>query len=96
LYVRINQRVDQMLRDGFENEAKSMLPFRKLNALNTVGYKEFFAFFDGEISKDEAVNKMKQHTRNYAKRQLTWFRNHGAYKEISTDIDLFLNIMKLG
>jgi tRNA dimethylallyltransferase len=96
LYNLINQRVDQMLKDGFEAEAKSLLSNRKLNALNTVGYKEFFSFFDGEISKDMAIDKMKQHTRNYAKRQLTWFRNHGSYKEISTDVDLFLNIMKLG
>lgn len=96
LYNRINKRVDQMLRDGFEAEAKSLLPNRNLNALNTVGYKEFFAFFDGELSKEIAIDKMKQHTRNYAKRQLTWFRNHGGYKEISTDVDLFLNIMKLG
>ncbi|MDC0467671.1 tRNA (adenosine(37)-N6)-dimethylallyltransferase MiaA [Bacteroidia bacterium] len=95
LYNRINKRVDQMLRDGFEAEAKSLLPNRNLNALNTVGYKEFFAFFDGELSKEIAIDKMKQHTRNYAKRQLTWFRNHGGYKEISTDVDLFLNIMKL-
>jgi tRNA dimethylallyltransferase len=96
LYNRINKRVEQMLRDGFEAEAKSLLPNRNLNALNTVGYKEFFAFFDGELSKEIAIDKMKQHTRNYAKRQLTWFRNHGGYKEISTDVDLFLNIMKLG
>jgi len=96
LYTRINQRVDQMLKDGFEAEAKSLLPYRKLNALNTVGYKDFFSFFDGEISKDIAIEKMKQHTRNYAKRQLTWFRNQGSYREISTDVELFLNIMKLG
>jgi tRNA dimethylallyltransferase len=96
LYNRINQRVDQMLKDGFEAEAKSLLPNRKLNALNTVGYKEFFTFFDGEMTKDVTVDKIKQHTRNYAKRQLTWFRNHGSYKEISTDVDLFLSIMKLG
>jgi tRNA dimethylallyltransferase len=69
LYNRINQRVDQMLKDGFEAEAKSLLPNRNLNALNTVGYKEFFAFFDGELSKEIAIDKMKQHTRNYAKGQ---------------------------
>ncbi|MDG1756020.1 MAG: tRNA (adenosine(37)-N6)-dimethylallyltransferase MiaA [Bacteroidia bacterium] len=96
LYSLINQRVDQMLKDGFEAEAKSLLPNRKLNALNTVGYKEFFTFFDGEMTKDVTVDKIKQHTRNYAKRQLTWFRNHGSYKEISNDVDLFLSIMKLG
>ena len=94
LYHRINKRVDQMLRDGFETEAKSLLPNRNLNALNTVGYKEFFSFFDGEIPKEIAINKMKQHTRNYAKRQLTWFRNYGGYKEITTNIDLFLSIIK--
>jgi len=96
LYRRINTRVDKMLKAGFEAEAKRMYPYRKLNALNTVGYKDFFSYFDGDMTKTNAVEKMKQHTRNYAKRQLTWFRNNGNYTEISTDVELFLNILKLG
>ncbi len=74
LYNRINNRVDEMLNKGLLNEAKSLLEFRNLNALNTVGYKELFEYFDGKLSLETAIEKIKQHTRNYAKRQLTWFR----------------------
>ena len=74
LYNRINHRVDDMMNQGWEEEAKSLLQFRNLNSLNTVGYKELFEYFDGKYSLEEAVEKIKQHTRNYAKRQLTWFR----------------------
>ncbi len=74
LYNRINHRVDDMMNQGLEEEAKSLLQFRNLNSLNTVGYKELFEYFDGKYSLQEAVEKIKQHTRNYAKRQLTWFR----------------------
>lgn len=74
LYNRINQRVDRMLQEGFVEEARALVPYRHLNALNTVGYKELFAFFDGEISFEQAIRDMKTHTRKYAKRQLTWFR----------------------
>lgn len=74
LYNRINQRVDQMFQEGLLEEARALVPYRHLNALNTVGYKELFAFFDGEISFEQAVRDIKTHTRKYAKRQLTWFR----------------------
>lgn len=74
LYQRINERVDKMMESGFENEARSLSPFRKLNALQTVGYRELFSYFDGEITLQEAVELIKQHTRHYAKRQLTWFK----------------------
>ncbi|PCJ67954.1 MAG: tRNA (adenosine(37)-N6)-dimethylallyltransferase MiaA [Bacteroidetes bacterium] len=90
LYDRINQRVDAMIQNGFEQEAKSVYPYRKLNALNTVGYKELFQYFDGEWTQSHAIDKMKQHTRNYAKRQLTWFRNQGSYTEISPNLDEIL------
>jgi tRNA dimethylallyltransferase len=74
LYERINQRTLQMMQQGFEAEAKAVLPYRQLQALQTVGYKELFDYFDGKCTLDEAVKLIQQHTRNYAKRQLTWIR----------------------
>ncbi len=74
LYDRINHRVDGMMEEGWLEEAKSVLPFRHLNALNTVGYKELFTYFDGKLTLEEAIEKIKTNTRRYAKRQLTWFR----------------------
>lgn len=76
LYERINSRVDLMMNDGLLQEAKRVYPLRALNALNTVGYKELFTHLDGEWSLEEAVEKIKQHTRNFAKRQMTWFNKH--------------------
>ncbi|MFZ4785779.1 MAG: tRNA (adenosine(37)-N6)-dimethylallyltransferase MiaA [Flavobacteriales bacterium] len=74
LYNRINQRVDQMISNGLLEEVKSLWDYRHLNALNTVGYKEIFDTIEGKHSFDQAIDKIKQHTRNYAKRQLTWWR----------------------
>ncbi len=74
LYQRINARVDQMMQDGLLAEAKSLYPFRNLNALNTVGYKELFGYFDGDYDIETAVNKIKKNTRVYARRQQTWFK----------------------
>lgn len=74
LYERINLRVDMMIADGLEAEARAMLPKRHLNALQTVGYREMFDYFDGKCSLDEAVELIKRNSRRYAKRQLTWFR----------------------
>ena len=79
LYERINRRVDKMVLDGLEEEAREVFKYRSYNATNTVGYKELFAYFDGEMSKKMAVEKIKQHTRNYAKRQITWFKNQGEW-----------------
>jgi tRNA dimethylallyltransferase len=73
LYERINKRVDVMIKDGLVEEANSLLKYRNLNALNTVGYKELFSYLDKEISLETAVGLIKQHTRQYAKRQKTWF-----------------------
>ena len=81
LYERINMRVDKMMGAGLLEEVKSVYPFKHLNSLQTVGYKELFSHLDGEISLDEAINQIKQHTRNYAKRQITWFRNQGEFEE---------------
>jgi tRNA dimethylallyltransferase len=75
LYQRINARVDKMMQDGLLEEAKTLLPHAKYNALQTVGYKELFAHFEGAISLEEAIRQIKQNTRRYAKRQLTWLRN---------------------
>ena len=77
LYTRINHRVDMMMIEGLEDEARSLLAFKHLPALQTVGYKELFDFFEGKYSREEAIEKIKQHTRNYAKRQLTWFSKLG-------------------
>ena len=74
LYGRIDRRVDEMLAEGLEVEARRLYPYKHLNALQTVGYKELFAYFDGRCSRDEAVELIKRNTRRYAKRQLTWFR----------------------
>ncbi|MXV17851.1 tRNA (adenosine(37)-N6)-dimethylallyltransferase MiaA [Hufsiella ginkgonis] len=76
LYERINLRVDQMVCDGLINEVTRLLPYRSLNALNTVGYKEIFEYLDGYVSLDEAISLIKQNTRRFAKRQLTWFRRN--------------------
>lgn len=74
LYDRINKRVDIMMKDGLLDEAKGFYPIRHLNSLNTVGYKELFEYFDGNCTLEFAVDKIKQHSRNYARKQLSWFR----------------------
>jgi len=85
LYERINKRVDAMIKDGLVEEAKALVPFKDLNALNTVGYKELFSHFAGEIDLPTAIELIKQKTRNYAKRQLTWFNNQDTYEAFGPD-----------
>ena len=75
LYEKINKRVDIMMQHDLLKEVESLYPYKNLNALNTVGYKELFDYFDNKTSLDKAVDLIKQHTRNYAKRQVTWFKN---------------------
>jgi len=77
LYKRINERVDQMIENGLINEAKALYDqgFKNVQATQAIGYKELFAYFDGKITLEEAVDQLKQNTRHFAKRQLTWFRN---------------------
>lgn len=77
LYERINHRVDLMIQAGLEAEAERLKDLQHLNALQTVGYSEWWPYFRGETSKAEVIDKIKQHTRNYAKRQLTWIRGAG-------------------
>ncbi|MFN0212689.1 MAG: tRNA (adenosine(37)-N6)-dimethylallyltransferase MiaA [Saprospiraceae bacterium] len=79
LYARIEDRVDSMIVAGLEQEVRELMPYRNRPPLNTVGYEEFFEFFDGKISREEAIVKIKQHSRNYAKRQKTWFAKHGNW-----------------
>lgn len=74
LYQRINDRVDQMIADGLEEEAKSLYEFKNEYTLQTVGYSEFFDYFDGKHSRETAIELIKRNSRRYAKRQLTWFR----------------------
>ncbi len=76
LYDKINARVDLMLENGLENEARNLYPHKHLKALQTVGYSEMFDYFEGRMSFEEAVNEIKKNTRRYAKRQLTWFRKY--------------------
>lgn len=82
LYEKINRRVDVMVEKGLVEEAESLLRFRETPAMRTVGYRELLPFFDGKISQAEAVDKIKQHSRNYAKRQMTWLRKHGDWQWI--------------
>jgi tRNA dimethylallyltransferase len=74
IYERINRRVDQMLENGLIDEAQKLYPNKELNALQTVGYKELFSFFEEKTTKDEAIQEIKKNTRRFAKRQLTWFK----------------------
>ena len=76
LYDRINRRVDEMMQEGLLEEAKSVYPFKHLNSLNTVGYKEIFNYLDGEWSLDFAIEKIKQNSRIYSRKQMTWFKRN--------------------
>lgn len=80
LFDRINRRVDKMMEDGLLEEARGLLQYRDLNALNTVGYKELFSYMDGKCTLEQAVTDIKTHTRRYAKKQLTWFKRD--YREV--------------
>ncbi|MEY3849816.1 MAG: hypothetical protein RJA38_257 [Bacteroidota bacterium] len=85
VYDRINARVDAMVEEGLFQEVESLIPLRNLQALNTVGYKEVFSFFDGVISKEEAIAEIKKNTRHYAKRQMTWYRNKPQVIQVNSN-----------
>jgi tRNA dimethylallyltransferase len=88
LYQRINKRVDIMMEQGLLEEVKKIYPYKNLNALNTVGYKELFDFIDGKCTLEEATNMIKQNSRRYAKRQLTWFNHQGEFETFApTDLE---------
>ncbi|MDE5851269.1 MAG: tRNA (adenosine(37)-N6)-dimethylallyltransferase MiaA, partial [Alistipes sp.] len=87
LYARIDRRVDAMMQAGLEAEARALYPYRALNSLQTVGYRELFDHFDGRITREEAIELIKRNTRRYAKRQLTWFRRDAEIRWFAPDED---------
>lgn len=88
LYARINGRVEQMMADGLEEEARRVYPLRANNSLQTVGYREMFSYFDGDYTLEKAIEMVQQNSRHYAKRQLTWYRRDPAIRwfDLSTDV----------
>jgi tRNA dimethylallyltransferase len=97
LYENINKRVDVMIENGLIDEAKALHPYKHLNALQTVGYRELFRYFEGRHNLEEAVLDIKTNTRRFAKRQLTWLRNHPCIHKISYDSQVNKNLIeKLG
>jgi len=93
LYRRINQRVDDMVKQGLVEEVNSLLPYRHLNALNTVGYSELFDYFDGKTDLPTAIGLIKQNTRRFAKRQITWFRKDDGILWFESDKQSLVNDM---
>jgi tRNA dimethylallyltransferase len=85
LHQRIHLRTDIMIKEGLIDEVRALMPYRTLNALNTVGYKEIFQYLDGNITLDQAIEDIKTNTRRYAKRQLTWFRRDPEYHWINAN-----------
>ncbi|WP_431121560.1 tRNA (adenosine(37)-N6)-dimethylallyltransferase MiaA [Flagellimonas flava] len=88
IYNRINERVDIMMEQGLLEEAKSLYPHKQLNALQTVGYRELFEYFDGKIDLDFAISEIKKNTRRFAKRQLTWLRKNENILWVDFDTDI--------
>ena len=95
LYKRINNRVDIMIKEGLEEEAFKLKDFKELNTLNTVGYKEFFNYFDDKLTYTQTVEKIKQNTRNYAKRQITWLKKYKKPINVYCDQEVESIINKL-
>ncbi len=85
LYRRIDLRVDEMIQAGLEEEARSLLPLRRLSPLDTVGYREMFDYFDGVLTFEQAVQAIRQHSRNYAKRQITWLKRQRDLIAVNAD-----------
>lgn len=95
LYSRINKRVELMMASGLLAEVEPLLPFQHLKALQTVGYQEFFSFFNQNCTLEESIDKVKQHTRNYAKRQITWFKNQENYQWVAPNYQNIINALQL-
>ena len=99
LYERINKRVDEMIKEGLVNEVQNVFPYRNLNSLNTVGYKEIFKYLEGEWDLEFAIEKIKQNSRIYSRKQMTWFKRDeeitwfhpDQHEEIFQHIDAFLS-----
>lgn len=97
IYTRINHRVDQMIEAGLIDEAKSLLPYKEKNALQTVGYRELFEYFEGKISMKDAISEIKKNTRRFAKRQNTWFKKNEDihWFNYQTDASTIINFIKV-
>ena len=95
LYARIDERVKQMIANGMEDEARRVYDKRTLNSLQTVGYKELFAYFDGAYDLNRAIELIQQHSRNYAKRQMTWFRHDKEIHWLNAADDIQKNIQQI-
>lgn len=96
MYERINLRVDLMLKEGLLEEAKTLYPNKQLNALQTVGYRELFDYFDGKTTLDFAVEEIKKNTRRFAKRQITWFKRteNAKWFDYKTDVSEIINFVE--
>lgn len=96
IYDRINKRVDSMIKEGLLNEAKALHQFKDLNALQTVGYRELFDFFDGKIDQEFAISEIKKNTRRFAKRQMTWFKKNKEilWFDYLTPLDIIVQKIK--
>jgi tRNA dimethylallyltransferase len=96
IYSRINDRVDEMIKLGLLGEVKTLQPYKHLNALNTVGYKELFSYLEGETDLEFAISEIKKNTRRFAKRQLTWFRKDDDIKwfDYETDTNIIFEFIK--
>ncbi|MDC8000330.1 tRNA (adenosine(37)-N6)-dimethylallyltransferase MiaA [Aequorivita todarodis] len=96
IYQRINRRVDNMIEAGLIDEARSLLPYKEKNALQTVGYRELFEYFEGKISLEEAISEIKKNTRRFAKRQNTWFKKNEAihWFYYDTEVSEIINFIK--
>lgn len=96
IYDRINQRVDLMIENGLLDEVKRLIPYKDLNALNTVGYKEIFEYFEGHTTLEFAISEIKKNTRRFAKRQLTWFRKDESIKwfDYQTDVEEIIEFIE--
>ncbi|HLV47304.1 MAG TPA: tRNA (adenosine(37)-N6)-dimethylallyltransferase MiaA [Flavobacterium sp.] len=88
IYDRINQRVDLMVNNGLLKEAENLYPYKSNNALQTVGYRELFDFFDGKFSLEEAIEEIKKNTRRFAKRQLTWFKRNESTQWFDSSVSI--------
>jgi tRNA dimethylallyltransferase len=95
LYKNINRRVDTMISAGLVEEVKSLLPYKKLNALQTVGYREIFGHLAGDLSLEDAVEIIKLNTRQYAKRQMTWFNKDKDVKWCEPDLEKVMELIKI-
>ncbi|MBE6210275.1 MAG: tRNA (adenosine(37)-N6)-dimethylallyltransferase MiaA [Rikenellaceae bacterium] len=95
LYDRINRRVDMMIDEGLEAEARAVYPLRHLNSLQTVGYREMFDYFDGTTTREEAIELIKRNSRRYAKRQMTWFRRDSEIRWfLPEEFDLMVDFLE--